>query len=319
MAEEQPSQKKISESPYFKDAVQKAIEEQLYGDEVMKKNTSSATPMPNLDEIAQYVLIEGVFTDTITTVTNQSKKDIQSSVIKVDKVNKSIEQESKQALTGSATIAKDPKEVEVRGSMDVGSKRTSKVERNNTTTTNSNTVPARHARSLCTEKVSKTIKCRISGPASLKIPLQLHYGNWIIYYCAAGGIAIALGLCVIPLLAAGGVITASAPVIGGLAAKIAGLSLKSVSVGSGVTTLCGGVAGGVFGYGIGKCTVTLTLKDVFRHLDDYKIEGNKVSAIIEVQYDTKVSQERIIPAPPPNSNPGEVSTQDQLRRRCTLS
>ena len=306
---------KISESPYFRDAVQKAIEEKLYGDEVMKKkNTSSTTPMPNLDEITQHALIEGDFLESITTVINQSDKDVQSSVIKVDEVNTSIEQESKQALTGSA----DLKKVEAKGSTDVGLKRSSKIERNNTTTTNSNTVPAKHVRSLQTKIVSETVKCTISGPASLKIHLQLQNNNWIIY-CAAGGIGITLALCAIPLLAAGGAITASTSVIGVLAAKFAGLSLANVSICSGVMTLGGGVTGGAIGYKIGMRTVTLTLKDVLRHLEDYKEENNKVSAVIEVQHDTEVSQEPITPAPPPNSNPGEVIEQEQLRRRRTRS
>ena len=342
MSEAQQFKEMISENPYFKNAVQKAIIEILHrgeetkkkntlsatsmpnpdesveklhrGEETENKNTLSATPMPNLDEIAKHVIIDGYFPETLSIAINQTDEEIQSSVLKVDKVDKSTDSEQESEHHGSASVAIDPTNAEVKGSKDARSKCISKVEKNTTTTKNPNAVPAKHKRSLRSGTKCESIKRQISAPASLEVCLDLEnpYHKAIKY--GAIGIAAGVGICAIPLLAAVGVIPASVPVIGGLVAKCAGLGLAKVSIGSGVVTAVGGAMGCGIGYYTAK-TVTLTMEDVFKYLEGYKKKGDEVFATIKVQHATEVNMESITPIPPTNNSPGEASEQGQPRKR----
>ena len=318
MSEAQQFKEMIRENPYFKSAVQKAIIEILHrGKKTKKKNTLSATPMPNLDEIVKHVIVNGYFPETLSIAINQTDEEIQSSVLKVDKVDKSTEQESEHH--GSASVAIDPTNAEVKGSKDARSKCISKVEKNTTTTKNPNAVPAKHKRSLRSGTKCESMKCRISAPASLKVCLHLenpYRKGIIILFCGATGFVASVGICAIPLFATGGVIPASVPVIAGLVAKIAELGLAKVSICSGVTTIVTGAIGCAVGNYMDK-TVTLTMKDVFKHLEGYKKEKGKdeVFATIKVQHATEVNMESITPIPPTNNSPGEASEQRQPRKR----
>ena len=305
MAKAQQIKEMIGENPLFKNAVQKAIIEILHREEeTEKKNTSSATSMPNLDEIVKHVMIDVYLPETHTTVINQTDEEIQSSVLRVHKVNKSTEQESEHR--GSESVAIDPTNAEVKEGKDASSKCISKVEKNTTE-------QSLHSWTKC-----ESIKCQISAPTSLKVCLHLENPYRKVIKYGAMGIAAGVGICAIPLLAAGGVIPASVPVITGLVAKCTGLGLAKVSICSGVATIVMGAIGCGVGDYMDK-TVTLTMEDVFKHLEGYKKEGDEVFAIIEVQNTTEVNIERITLIPPTNNSPGEASEQGQPRKRhCKL-
>ena len=354
MAEAKQTQKKIVENSDFLWAINEAIEAKLQSEKI--KSSCATVMKKDLEKLAQDIRSQGNFPKSITTVTNQTDEDIHSSVIKV---KESTEQESRRTGTGSLSVAINPKQVEVKGNVEFDSKRTSKEENNNATTTNSNIVQANHTRSVSIGVEFSIVECTISAHADLEICVQLdNDDNEKVIKYVFGGVVIGLGVCTIPLLIAGGFI--SVPMLaafssscGLLGTKIAAIGTTTAAIGTttaaiGTTTAAIGTATAAIGakiagiglvytgLGSGLVTsaagtiggvvgykkvemITITAEDIFKHLKGYERKGNEVYAVISMQHSSERIDETIKLIPPPNSSPEKAIEQGEIRKRASCS
>ena len=157
----------------------------------MKKATDAVAPgletwqrvydVNDMKHLMYHMQYSGVSHQHVISVRNETQHPVQSSLLKEQKVDKSIEQQSKNTASGSLTGQLLPSRFE--GRVDVESSRTSRHAVTEATTLTTTTVPANHTRIISTsQQVFTPIKYQISAPSDLKISVFLLSSKWIVIH-----------------------------------------------------------------------------------------------------------------------------------------